>query len=313
MSFKEKLQASFKSEDTEEWIDVHFTRPVGLVLAIGADKIDMHPNTVTIISIVIGVASAFFFYSTDVVSNLCGVLLLMTANFLDSADGQLARLTGKKTIKGRMLDGFAGDGWFFSVYFAICMRVMPQQMPLIGIEWGPWIWILGFLAGIMSHSPQSSLSDYYRQIHLFFLKGKAGAEFDTYESQHAIYTSLPRKGAFWDRAFYFNYQNYCHSQEKRTPQFQRLMAVIKDIYGGADKLPQHLRDEFRKGSLPLMPLTNILTFNTRAICLYLACLANIPWAYFLVEITVFNMMYAYMWRRHERLCAHIVERIGKYE
>ena len=73
MSFKEKLQASFKSEDTEEWIDVHFTRPVGLVLAIGADKIDMHPNTVTIISIVIGVASAFFFYSTDVVSNLCGV------------------------------------------------------------------------------------------------------------------------------------------------------------------------------------------------------------------------------------------------
>ena len=180
---------------------MHFTRPVGLVLAIGADKIDMHPNTVTIISIVIGVASAFFFYSTDVVSNLCGVLLLMTANFLDSADGQLARLTGKKTIKGRMLDGFAGDAWFFSVYFAICRRVMPQQMPLIGIEWGPWIWILGFLAGIMSHSPQSSLSDYYRQIHLFFLKGKAGAEFDTYESQHAIYTSLPRKGALWDRAF----------------------------------------------------------------------------------------------------------------
>ena len=30
-TFKEMLQASFKSNDTEEWLDVHFTRPIGLV------------------------------------------------------------------------------------------------------------------------------------------------------------------------------------------------------------------------------------------------------------------------------------------
>ena len=32
-SFKELLRASFKSDDTEEWLDVHFTRPIGLVFA----------------------------------------------------------------------------------------------------------------------------------------------------------------------------------------------------------------------------------------------------------------------------------------
>ena len=32
-NFKALLQASFKSNDTEEWLDVHFTRPIGLVFA----------------------------------------------------------------------------------------------------------------------------------------------------------------------------------------------------------------------------------------------------------------------------------------
>ena len=69
----------------------------------------------------------------------------------------------------------------------------------------------------LCHSPQSSLADYYRQIHLLFLKGREGSELDSYESQHAIYKSLPRKGALFSRAFYYNYQNYCKSQERRIP------------------------------------------------------------------------------------------------
>lgn len=46
---------------------------------------------------------------------LIGIFLLMWANHYDSCDGQLARLTGKKTRWGRMLDGFAGDLWFFTI------------------------------------------------------------------------------------------------------------------------------------------------------------------------------------------------------
>lgn len=31
MSDKKKLTATFKSQDTEEWLDIHFTRPLGLL------------------------------------------------------------------------------------------------------------------------------------------------------------------------------------------------------------------------------------------------------------------------------------------
>ena len=49
-----------------------------------------------------------------------------------------------------------------------------------------------------------------------------------------------------------------------TPNFQRFYALVKEKYG--DNIPQELRNEFRAASKPLMKYTNILTFNTRAIC-----------------------------------------------
>ena len=51
-TFKELLQASFKSNDTEEWLDVHFTRPIGLVFALFWNKLGVHPNAITILSVI---------------------------------------------------------------------------------------------------------------------------------------------------------------------------------------------------------------------------------------------------------------------
>lgn len=310
-TFGQLLRASLKSKDTEEWLDVHFTRPIGLFFALIWRKLGVHPNTITILSIFLGIGAAIMFYFTDIWHNLAGVALLMLANFCDSTDGQLARLTGQKTLIGRMLDGFAGDVWFFSIYFALCMRMMPQLMPGTDIKWGVWIWVLAAVAGFICHSPQSSDADYYRQIHLLFLKGKEGSELDTSEQQRRIYESLPKKGAFWDRIFYRNYANYCKAQEKRTPEFQRFHKLVKERYGEVDKVPSSLRRRFLKGSRPLMKYTNILSFNTRAICLYITCLTNCPWVYFLFELIVLMCLYIHMHRSHESLCRELTLELEK--
>ena len=54
-----------------------------------------------------------------------------------------------------------------------------------------------------------------------------------------------------------------------------------------------------------MPFTNILTFNTRAIVVYLSCLINQPWIYPVFEITVMQALYVYMHRKHENLCERL--------
>lgn len=298
-TFKELLRASFKSEDTEEWLDVHFTRPIGLAFALLWNKFDIHPNVITIGSIFLGVGAGWMFHYTDLMHNLCGVLLLMFANFCDSTDGQMARLTGKKTLVGRVLDGFAGDLWFAAIYFGIIFRLWHQPMPILGMEWGIWAFVLCAAAGLGCHSHQAALADYYRQVHLFFLLGKDGSELDNYAQQRAIYESLP-KSKWFARLFYYNYANYCKSQEKRTPAFQRFFSLWN-----ASEKNQQVKDRFLAGSRPLMKYTNLSQFNSRAITIYVACLINLPWIYPLAELTVFQAMYLYMRHRHERLCKEL--------
>lgn len=305
-TFKELLQASFKSNDTEEWLDVHFTRPIGLVFALFWNKFNVHPNVITIISIFLGAAAGWMFHYTDLQSNIIGVVLLMFANFCDSTDGQMARLTGKKTLLGRMLDGFSGDVWFACIYFAIAARLWDQPIPGTDVNWGVWGLALAFISGILCHSPQSSLADYYRQIHLYFLKGKSGSELDTYAQQHQNFLDTP-KDQWFARIYFHFYAKYCKSQEQRTPKFQAFFARWNTV---APQLPEAereaLRQEFLAGSRPLMKFTNLLTFNLRAITLYITALLGVPYLYLLFEVIVLTSLYVYMHRTHEKLCERIL-------
>lgn len=297
--------ATYKSNDTEEWLDKVFTRPIGYCWAKFFEYFGVHPNVVTVLSMILGFASAFFFvYKADTTHgfwmNVIGVLLLMWANFYDSADGQLARMTGKKTQLGRILDGAAGDIWFTSVYVAIALRLQREYIPYTEVHWGIWSWVMVVFCGVCCHAPQGRLSDYYRNIHLFFLKGKQGSEFDNSAAESAKYNAMPWKGNLLPKLFQWIYKDYCRQQEKATPHFQAFWSAVRTTYGS--DVPQSLRDAFRVRSLPLMKYTNILTFNCRAIVLYVSCLVDRPWIYPMFEIIVLSALYFYMHYRHERFC-----------
>ena len=324
----DKIQQTYKSGDTEEWLDVVWTRPIGYQWARLFNILNVHPNTVTILSMIIGVASAWFFCSGSwrmagaegLIYNIIGVLLLAWANFYDSADGQLARMTGKKTQLGRILDGAAGDVWFFFLYHALFFRFYQHhdaELAWLGIEnternsfIACLIFYIGiWVSGIGFHAKQCGLSDYYRQIHLFFLKGQAGSELDSSEQQRRIYETTPWKGNVIYKLFLRTYINYTRSQEKQTPHFQQLKLHLKERYGASENIPQAFRDQFRALSLPLMKWANILTFNTRAITFYVSCLLDLPWLYLLMEMAVFTALYLYMRHTHEGFCKQLNQRL----
>ena len=116
MTLREKVLATMKSTDTEGPFELYVTRTPGYLWACLFRLLGVHPIAVTLMSIVIGTAAGIFFYFDDLKMNIIGMLLLVWANWYDCADGQLARMTGKKTLIGRVLDGFAGDVWFFCIY-----------------------------------------------------------------------------------------------------------------------------------------------------------------------------------------------------
>jgi hypothetical protein len=292
------MESTLKSPDTEEFIDIHFYRPIGYRWALLFNKLNISPNTVTIAAIIIGIAAGICFYPTSLKINILGMFLLIWANSYDSADGQLARMTGKKSELGRMLDGMCGIVWFAVIYLAVGFRLAPV--------WGGWIWVLAVTTGFF-HGKQAGMADYYRNIHLFFLKGKAGSELSDFAALKENHRQMSWKNDFADKLLAVYYINYTKEQEAWTPRFQQMMQQLREKY--PEEVPAWFRSAFREKSLPLMKYTNMLSFNTRVIVLFIALFINLPWVYFVFELTALNAMLIYMVIRHERICKGFSEQL----
>ena len=283
-SFKRGIKSTLKSEDTEGFFEIYVTRSCGYLWALFFKKIGVHPNVVTIISIILGMLAGYMFYFDDLKHGLYGIFLLIWANWYDCADGQLARMTGKKSLLGRVLDGFAGDLWFFSIYFFICLR--------LNDTWGIYIWLLAAFSGFICHSKQCALADYYRNIHMFFQKGNSNSEFDKSSRQIEKMKSLSWKSDWFEKLYLLFYIKYTKSQESLSPSLQKLLRGVE-------------RKWLEKGEdIPsaLMKYTNILTFDTRALVLFVSILVKEPWFFFVFEVTALNFLFFYMRGRHESFC-----------
>ena len=90
-----------------------------------------------------------------------------------------------------------------------------------------------------------------------------------------------------------------------------MLALIHNKYN--DEAPEWFRNQFRLSSLPLMKFANILSFNTRAIALFISIGIDQPWLYFAFELTVLNPLLIYMVVTHERFSAKFVELLQSTE
>ena len=330
----EKYYQTLKSAETEDWLDLHVIRPFCYYCAVFFAKFDIHPNTVTIWSMIVGAASAFFFaqgsfYYGDnfggspmwgVVYNVIAIILLMWADVLDCTDGQLARMTGKKSRMGRILDGVAGFAWFLPIYVLLVYRFYLHhdlEFGWLGIEPTEQnvliatgiVFVLGLISGIAGLAGQQRLADYYIQVHLFFLKGEKGSELDNSARQQEIYDQMTKDTPWVERLFQKSYIGYTQKQEKVTPQFQRLMKKLREKYGSIDNVPQSVRDEFRAKSLPVIKWNGLLTFNFREFWLFLFCLLDVPAALFVWEIVGMGLLYLYVNHRHESFCKQMADKL----
>ncbi len=289
-----EYEASLKSIETENFVDRIFYRPIGFRIAKALRNTGVTPNMITVISIFVGAAAGFFFYKTDIVYNVIGILFLILANILDCVDGQLARLTGIKSKIGRILDGFAGDIWFASIYIGFALRLSEQT----GCY---WFFALAVMSG-MSHLFQANITDYYKTLHLYFISKDKGAEFQSIEQIEAQHKQLKYGVA---KFFYFLYRWYSLLQVKVTPTLQKMLKQMHSLYG--DDIPENIRIEFRKKSKALMKYIDLMTFNGRTIIMFVIVLSGEVYLYYLYEILVLNAVLFFCMKKHEQICASFIK------
>lgn len=176
-----------KSVETEDWIDLLFYRPSGLLFAKVARLLRLSPNAVTIFGMLAGVLAGLFLATAEQSWHfLFGALALLASGVLDSADGQLARMTGTSSQLGLVLDGICDNVVFGAIYLGGAYSLLNP--------FGIWAFALAVIAGAC-HSLQSATLDFYLREYLFFTSGKPGYWNPTRaELRHEISSA---KG--WDR------------------------------------------------------------------------------------------------------------------
>jgi phosphatidylglycerophosphate synthase len=113
---------SSPTRDFDEWPDRVFSRPMAARLVKQLVKTSMTADQVTLVSGTAGVAAGVL-YAFPGTWPLFGSILLVAMMVLDCADGQLARLRGGGSWRGRVLDGMADYATALSVHAGVCIQL----------------------------------------------------------------------------------------------------------------------------------------------------------------------------------------------
>ena len=143
-------------KDTDGPISRILNRPISLRISKLLLKTGITPNQISILSFIIGLAGASFFFNGEYFYLILGGILVHIHSIVDGCDGEVARLKIRQTKYG---------GWLDSV-----LDRYADAAIILGLVYGYWsihgditIWIIGFFALIGSFL-NSYTSDKYDSI-----------------------------------------------------------------------------------------------------------------------------------------------------
>jgi len=146
---------AFKAYEIEELADIYFFRPFGALIAHASRRVGMSPTTLTVFGDIVGVVAGSLLYSPAL--GMVAFALLIAHGVIDSADGQLARLTNRTSELGRILDGVGGYATHLAAYLAIAIGAVARGA-------SPAVFLWAAVAGICN-IVHAQMYDYHRTVY----------------------------------------------------------------------------------------------------------------------------------------------------
>lgn len=290
-----------KCNNLSDVVDTYFTERVAMLFSKLFIKLNIHPNVVTILSMITGVIGGICFISKNIYVNIVGILLEILAAIFDGSDGQVARLTGKKSYLGRFLDGLADGLVYMSIYIGISINLMTEYIPFTYEKWGYYIWIVSAFCGICFHGNEASIADYYRNVHMFFIANERGNELS--RSKH-IMEEFKSANSFFNKLRLLMYATFTKSQEMFSPNLQKLLNKIEE---NGNNVSDKVREEFSLVSNKIVRLTNALTFNLRSYLLFILILCKQTAFIFPFMLIVLEPIKFFLIAKYEKVAKKILK------
>ncbi|MDP3677360.1 MAG: CDP-alcohol phosphatidyltransferase family protein [Novosphingobium sp.] len=252
-----------RPRELEDTLNHRLYHPLAWQLARVLARTPLTPNQVsvagglTVVCAGIAYTSPLWGGGTWPGSAALGLLLHMAWHVIDGADGDLARMTGRTSPRGEMIDGLCDYASHFVLYLMLGA--------FLAASIGPWGWAIAWSAGI-AHAVQSAHVESQRRFYLYWVYAKPW-----------LNNARPEgRGPFaWLVSLYLRVA------QGTTPSALAIDRAISAAASDPERL-ERLRDAVRAQMPPLLRLQKLLGPNTRAIALGLSMLLTAsPLAFFI--------------------------------
>lgn len=113
--------------ELDGFVDRYFNRKVSAVLTGLFLRLGLAPNTITVLSLVVGVIAAATFAVGSYAAGILGGLLLQLSAIIDCCDGEVARLTHTESEFGEQLDLVADNIVHIAVFIGVAWAVYRRE------------------------------------------------------------------------------------------------------------------------------------------------------------------------------------------
>ena len=285
-----------RPRETEDPLNLFLYHPLAATLARWLQPTGVSPNAVSVAGMLcIWSAAACYLLLPWPQSALFGLCLHMLWHVVDGADGDLARLTGRSSPAGEIVDGVCDYAGHSLLYVALAA----MTDDVIGL----WAWPLAALAAA-SHAAQANHAESQRRTYLWLAYGVPWLKQARSADAKAFAAS---KGL--TRIFSGPARLYLWAANAMTPNMAALDAVIADAATDPHRL-EFIRRLVRRSSRRSLIFQKAIGANPRTLILG-ACMAfGSPLAFFLVQIFALNFLLGISVVHHDRVARSLACRIG---
>jgi phosphatidylglycerophosphate synthase len=280
-----------RPRELQDPLNYYLYHPLAWQLARLLAKTPITPNMVSVIGGLFVVAAAFVYAQPWwPYSALLGMALHMTWHVVDGADGDLARLTGRASPIGEMVDGICDYASHIVLYFVLAVLLARQIDPAIA-------WSLMVAAGL-SHIVQSNHVEVQRRSYQWWVYGVPWLS----NTRRSKDPAALRGGLAGLADLYLRLAN------KLTPHAHRIDAAVEAA--GSPAQLENIHAVVRAEAPPLLRILKILGPNPRAIVLGIAMLVGSPMWYFLYQSVVLNLVLVWSVIAHNAAANRIAQKLA---
>lgn len=283
--------------ELEDPLNLHLFHPLAHRLALLLRPTGISPNAVSALGgLCVAIAAGAYTMLGWPLSVLLGFTFHMLWHVVDGADGDLARLTGRSSPAGELVDGVCDYAGHAVMYVALAAFLD---------DWlGIWAWLLSSLSAA-SRIAQSNHVETQRRVYQWRVYSVPWLK----QAQSGDDPLFRRKGLIATIFVTWFARGYIKLASATNPHSTEIDEALA-LSAGDEAAARRLRRLCRSSSRGSLAYQHLLGANPRTILLGISMALGSPLFFFIVESTLLNLVLA-LSIGHQRLCNRaVVARLG---